>query len=711
DTLFGGAGLDSITGSEGNDVLGGMGADDTLLGGDGNDTLIGDEGDDNIDGGAGISDTAFYRGNFADYVITYDAATHEYTIIDQSPGRDGTDVVKGVETFNFFDGPKTFGQLVPHAGDGLVLSGTPSNDTLFGGAGLDSITGSEGNDVLGGMGADDTLLGGDGNDTLIGDEGDDNIDGGAGTSDTAFYRGNFAEYVITYDAATHEYTIVDQSPGRDGTDVVKSVETFNFFDGPKTFGQLVPHAGDGLVLSGTPSNDTLFGGAGLDSIIGSEGNDVLGGMGADDTLLGGDGNDTLIGDEGDDSIDGGAGLSDTAYYRGNFADYVITYNAATRDFSIADQSPGRDGTDTLRNVELLNFQDGPRNVPLVRNGTSGNDSIVGGAEAEAISGLAGNDTLSGGAGDDTLKGAAGDDRLDGGTGINRLEGGLGIDTASYAGATAGVVVSLASTAAQVTGGGGIDTLLSIENAVGSDFNDTLTGNGVANRLDGGMGDDSLNGAGGADTMAGGAGNDRYSIDDAGDTLIELAGEGTDTAISRVSFTLGPHLENLTLAGLANIDGAGNELDNLLVGNALANFLSGLEGNDRLLGGTGDDILDGGQGADTLTGGAGADTFRFSTVPVKYVADRITDFNAADDTIALDNSVFSALGDGPLSVAAFQAAGSSAASTAAVRIIFNTNNGALLYDADGAGGTAAIQFATLTLTGLAGPLTAADFLVV
>ncbi|MBG9386899.1 calcium-binding protein, partial [Caenimonas aquaedulcis] len=146
----------------------GTGGNDILAGGADNDTLIGSGGDDTIDGGA-LADTAYYQGNFADYVITYDAATHEYTIADQFPGRDGTDVVKDVETFNFFDGPKTFGQLVPHAGDGLVLSGTPSNDTLFGGAGLDSITGSEGNDVLGGMGADDTLLGGDGNDTLIGD--------------------------------------------------------------------------------------------------------------------------------------------------------------------------------------------------------------------------------------------------------------------------------------------------------------------------------------------------------------------------------------------------------------------------------------------------------------------------------------------------------------------------------------------------------------
>src|SRR5262249_14944584 len=83
------------------------------------------------------------------------------------------------------------------------------------------------------------------------------------------------------------------------------------------------------------------------------------------------------------------------------------------------------------------------------NGTSGNDTIVGRLDGSSISGLAGNDHLTGMGANDTLNGGPGDDVPN---------GGAGIDTASYAGATAGVNVSLALTSPQNTGGAGIDTL-------------------------------------------------------------------------------------------------------------------------------------------------------------------------------------------------------------------------------------------------------------
>ncbi|HET6224424.1 MAG TPA: hypothetical protein VFE11_19760, partial [Dongiaceae bacterium] len=122
DVLYGNPESDFIFGYGGNDQLYGDDGGDLLFGDAGDDTLVGGGGDDRIDGGSGLGDRAILRGNFADYQISYDSATHQYTLVDQAPGRDGTDVVTGVEYFNFADGMKTLGELVPHAGDGLTLT-------------------------------------------------------------------------------------------------------------------------------------------------------------------------------------------------------------------------------------------------------------------------------------------------------------------------------------------------------------------------------------------------------------------------------------------------------------------------------------------------------------------------------------------------------------------------------------------------------------
>jgi serralysin len=272
-----------------------------------------------------------------------------------------------------------------------------------------------------------------------------------------------------------------------------------------------------------------------------------------------------------------------------------------------------------------------------------------------------------------------------GDGDNFLDGKGGQDTVSYADATAGVTVSLATTVSQATGGSGTDTVLNFENLTGSALNDTLSGNSGANVIDGGAGadllsggtgndiyivdnsgdiitdtggvdtvrssinctlganlenlillsgalegtgnalanvltgngannvlrglagNDTLDGGGGDDTLIGGAGNDTYIVDGATEVIFENAGEGTDTVVTSVSYTLGSNLENLTLAGSAAIDSTGNELKNVLTGNAENNVLRGLGGNDT---------LDGGGGVDTLVGGLGNDT---------YVVDSTTDF--------------------------------------------------------------------------------------
>ncbi|HYJ31469.1 MAG TPA: M10 family metallopeptidase C-terminal domain-containing protein [Allosphingosinicella sp.] len=160
----------------------------------------------------------------------------------------------------------------------------------------------------------------------------------------------------------------------------------------------------------------------------------------------------------------------------------------------------------------------------------------------------------------------------------------------------------------------------VENAVGGAGNDVIVGNAVANILSGlagmdvitgGAGDDTLDGGLGADTLNGGIGGDFYLVDDGGDQVVELAGEGSDTVSSGISYTLTANVENLVLTGSA-LSGTGNGLANVITGNDLANLLSGGEGDDTLIGNGGNDVLDGGLGADAMSGGTGDDLYFVDT---------------------------------------------------------------------------------------------------
>jgi Ca2+-binding RTX toxin-like protein len=151
---------------------------------------------------------------------------------------------------------------------------------------------------------------------------------------------------------------------------------------------------------------------------------------------------------------------------------------------------------------------------------------------------------------------------------------------------------------------------------GLDGDDTLDGGAGNDELIGGDGADYLRGGDGADILRGGAGDDTYVVDSAGDIADETGGDGTDLVWSRVSWTLGAGLENLTLgAGGLATDGFGNSLNNVITGNASDNVLIGFSGDDTLTGNggrdelqgdSGDDALDGGQGNDLLYGGSDND---------------------------------------------------------------------------------------------------------
>ncbi len=172
-----------------------------------------------------------------------------------------------------------------------------------------------------------------------------------------------------------------------------------------------------------------------------------------------------------------------------------------------------------------------------------------------------------------------------------------------------------------TGLAGGDTLF------GNSGNNLLSGAGGSDALNGDAGNDTLDGGTGADTLVGGQGDDLYVVDDAGDTVSEIGGQGIDTVQSSINYTLAAAVEVLSLTGSSNTNGTGTADADTLIGNSGDNALNGSGGNDSLDGGNGNDTLDGGNGADTLVGGAGDDLY------VVDSADVVTEAGGAgSDTI-------------------------------------------------------------------------------
>jgi Ca2+-binding RTX toxin-like protein len=160
------------------------------------------------------------------------------------------------------------------------------------------------------------------------------------------------------------------------------------------------------------------------------------------------------------------------------------------------------------------------------------------------------------------------------------------------------------------GGGGNDLLR------GLGGNDFLFGEGGNDVLDGGLGND---------IMAGGTGNDVYKVDSAGDNVIETTNEGWDGVLTSLgAYTLGANVEALSFTGTGSFAGTGNDGANAIIGGSRSDTLSGAGGDDVLAGLAGNDRLIGGAGNDTMSGGLGNDTFVFSA---GFGKDRIQDFDA------------------------------------------------------------------------------------
>jgi Ca2+-binding RTX toxin-like protein len=454
----------------------------------------------------------------------------------------------------------------------------------------------------------------------------------------------------------------------------------------------------------------------IDNIVyGDDGNDTLTGSGGNDTLFGMDENDTLQGGAGNDVLNGGAGDSDTASY--SLATVGVNVSLA----NAAPQNPGAGlGFDTLVDIENL-------------TGSPQADTLTGNAGANTLTGGAGNDNLIGQGGADNLNGGDGDDILFGdnsvrgtivGTvGNDVLNGGAGNDTASYAGAAAAVTVTLADTGQQNTVSAGLDTLTNIENLIGSDFNDNLTGDGGANVLIGGLGNDTFNGNAGSDTAS-------YAT-----------ATGPVTANLQTQQSSGA-AGNDVLNNIENLIGS-NFVDNL-TGSNVANIITGGSGADIIAinspnNGIDDNVLDivrfaeAGEFGDTIsqfdaTGGAGtADRVEFTSALNTLFDDGtndnniafVTDNNTNNDNVAvnlngtiealfLDGANTEGVTNANLGVAAQVAAEFNAefAITAAdgeatILVVNDTNgNSASIWQwVQTAGGTAEIDVNELALIGI------------
>ena len=643
--LYGLGGNDTINGLAGNDIMYGGDGNDTLDGGIGTDKMYGGLGDDiyivdvaadtvtevagegtdtvktllasytlganlenleytgtaaftgtgntlnnTITGGTGTSDTYVLTGTAANYTFTAIDATHTQITDSRGAAGDGTDIVIGIENIKF-------GTAAAVALSSLLVA------PFTGTTGADSITGTTGADTMIGYTGDDTYT----------------VDNAGDIVTEALNEG-----IDTVNASVN-YTLA------------ANVEKLNLT------GAAITGTGNGLdnAITGNALNNTLDGGMGADTLDGGLGTDAMTGAAGDDAFIvdnigdtaievagggidtvkasvdftlgaeveklimlagavSGTGNsldNTITGNAGNNNIDGGMGSNDVFVLTGNRTDYTYTVIDATTT-RIVDNRAGGDGTDTISNIETVQFAGGVTYaVDVLRSniisGTSGVDSLTGSA---------GNDTLDGGLGADAMSGLAGDDIYlvdDAGDTIVEI---AGEGTADCVHASVDCTLSA-----------DVENLILLTGAVNG------TGNSAVNSILGNDAANILNGMGGADVLAGGNGNDTYVVDNIGDTVTEALGAGTDTVQSSVTYTLALNVENLTLAaGGTALNGTGNALVNTIIGNSGANVLDGKVGADKMTGGLGNDTYFVDSALDVVTELAGGGTADRVKASVSYV---------------------------------------------------------------------------------------------
>jgi Ca2+-binding RTX toxin-like protein len=638
---------DKTESDDGDDALYGGAGNDTILGGQGNDLLDGGHGDDMLSGQAGID---IFRGGAGSDTVDYSRESPFQLIVNLEANFAYGGTSSG-DTFNSIE------NLIGSDDRIDRFIGTAAANHFWGQGGGDYFNGRDGNDILDGGRDGDILYGEGGNDTIIGGSGQDYLDGGSGI-DTVVYASSSAGVTVDLGLGT--------TSGGDADGRVQIV-------------------GRGTVIR----HDIL---AGFENAVGSFYGDHLTGSVRANDLYGGAGDDTLTGGGSADRLYGGAG-SDTADY----ADRTSGVRLDLRN--------GGSAGDIYNSIENL-------------SGSGFNDRLSGNSAANVLTGQGGDDTLRGGNGDDVL---LGDFSYQGDApprpGIGTGYATLGADATNNSAATAFDISNNFSLAADPDIFDSTTSLHTTVNATGNGqsgyYRISLAAGTVITVDIDGIADPDVHDS--IVRLLDADGNVVAQNDDGGDDPGSISGRDS-SAVFVVKETGVYYIQEGSWTPDAPGDGwtpvvpAGSTYEvNVSVDFPPAPAQPGDAGADMLQGGRGNDLLDGGLAADTLMGGTGEDSFRFSTALGNGNIDRIVDFNVAHDVVLLDNLIFAAIGgNGALALGAFYKSAAGIANAADDRIIYDTDSGALSYDADGSGAGDAVQFAQLRANL---DLSAANFFVI
>ncbi len=740
ENVIGGSGYDEITGSddvnhliggEGDDTLDGAGGIDRLEGGSGDDTYyISDATDDMIveladggydmvrasrsyvladgvsieemravDGDADIDLTGndlshVLLGNMGRNVIrggvgddSLFGAAGDDTLIDLKGGKDTFDGSIGHDTVSYYavddgNGIEVYmhgGKANRGAAEGDtyisidVIDATNYNDTLegnnddngfWGANGNDDLKGFSGNDTLSAGDGNDILDGGSGNDTLYGDNGSDFLSGAAG-GDDKFYGGNGTDTVSYFLADKGVAVYLGHTQDNTNAAAGDSYDGIEVIDG--TFQK--------DTLEGAGDNDAFWGAAGEDILRGHSGDDILKGGAGDDLLEGGAGRDELHGNEGSDTymVDAADVIVEKA---GEGTDTLI----ASASYILASQA----------DVEILKAGETAGSIDLTGNGIG--NVFHGNRSANRVDGGGGNDTV-------VLTGKRSDytvtlnkdgsvtlaDKRANGDGTDVIHN---IEIFQFADSK----LSLAGVVDQSLLSGDV---VAENSAVGIDIGEFL----ASAKTGGPLRYELVTNAEG-----------RFQIDAATGRLkvangVKLDYEQADrhTIAVRVTDASGASVDkNVTILvqDVLNERAIGSPEADGMRGGAGQDYFASMQGDDWIEAGLGNDTLSGGLGKDLLTGGEGKDMFVFDTKANKRTnVDKIVDFKVKDDTIWLDNAVFTKLGSGtelkPKKFKADMFVKGKKAQDAEDRIIYDKKTGSLYYDPDGTGSKAQVKVATLS----------------
>jgi Ca2+-binding RTX toxin-like protein len=673
----------TMTGNTGNNTIDGGVGTDTLLGLAGDDYLIGGDAMDTMDGGIGIDAMA---GNLGDdvYIVTSAtktiieafgegidevrstlthtlAANVENLTLEGSAPVNGfgnnlgnfikgnaaantLDGATGVDTMEGGSGNDTF--IVDDAADtvnesggggtadtirasvtydmGVSATGEVENLTLTGAADIDGYGNSEHNTITGNAGIN-TMDGATGNDFYVIQTLSDVLDDQVGEGeDTVLAAITWA--LDNIHETENIFLLGTNAINATGNDLGNSLignSGKNILDGglgDDTYGLGTSSTNDVIVLD-TGGNDTVIVGASYTIASRADLENIwLTGTGLFNatgnanvnSLVGNDGKNTLNGGAGADFMVGGRG--DDTFFVDNVGDITVDDLDRPDVDPLVLQDPdilpgGKDTVISSVSYALSLYLDNLTltNVATALNGTGNalTNIIKGNSFNNVLNGGFGSDTLDGGAGNDSYYIDAAGDVIKDTSGIDHVFSSLGFYTL----------------------GTGLENLTLIGpnpvNGTGNIGNNTITGNGENNIIDGAGGSDTMIG-GGSDTLVG----DIYFVDKITDVVIGDA--GLDTIRSKVTYSLDTAtavaVENLFLEGTLAINATGNALDNSLVGNS---------GVNTLVGGDGNDFLSGGGGKDVMYGGNGADTFYFQGSTAFSAVDTIMDFELGLDAIFFD----------------------------------------------------------------------------